>query len=173
MSNPTDPKAPQDDWIEIGQRRAAQHTTETVSSELPGPPEERVLGTRKSTPPGKICLRVGVTAFAIMLAIYIFADLREIEVPWQRQFRIGYVLMLIPIFGVLWGLIALVKRETGDLRNALIGIVLSLAAFGLGAAVIAARTAKIEAEAADTNNRVILAPQDLGKWREEKLHREQ
>jgi len=172
MSNPTDPKAPQDDWIEVGQRRAAQHNAEAPAPDAGSPQPERVLGTRRSTPAGKISFRVGVTALLIMLALYIFADIREIEVPWQRQFRMGYVLMLVPLFGVLWGVIGLVKREEGDVRKALVGIVLSLAAFGLCAAAIAARTQKMEAESTATDGRTNLSPQDLGKWREEKLHRE-
>lgn len=170
----SDPKKPQDDWIEIGKRRAVEHAHAPAPGSAPEPGiEERVLATRRSTPPGKISLRVGITAFLIMFAIYIFADLRDIEVPWQRQFRIGYVLMLVPLFGMVWGLIALVKREVGDARRALAGIALSIAALGLGAAIIAARTQKIEAEAAANNDRIQLSPQDLGKWREEKLHREQ
>ncbi len=170
----SDSKKPQDDWIEVGQRRAQQHAhAPSPGSEQPDT-EKPVLGKARTTPPGKVSLRVGITAFLLMLAIYIFADLRDIQVPWQRQFRIGYLLMFIPIFGFVWGLIALVKREAGDARRAVVGIVLSIAAFGLGLAIIAARTQKIEAESeAAANDRVRLAPQDLGKWREEKLHREQ
>lgn len=179
MSEPNKPKsnAPQDDWIEIGQRRAAQHASQTAAAPAPsdGPPPREVLARREPTPPGTISLRIGVLAFVVMLALYIFADLREVEPPWQRggRFRLGYVLMLLPALGVLWGFIGLVQRRQGDLRRAALGMVLSLAAAGLGIATIAARNAQPEAAPVIGDDRTQLDPQDLREWRREKLRREQ
>jgi hypothetical protein len=172
MSDPTKPNAPQDDWIEVGQRRAAaqQHAAAAPHADGP-PPEPRVLARRAPTPPGTICLRVGVVSLFVMLAAYIFADIREVEVPWQRQFRIGYVLMFVPALGVLWGVIAFVKREAGDLRRAIVGIVLSVAALGLGAAIISARSQERDAQPVAGTERTDMTPAELAKWREEKLRR--
>lgn len=181
MSEPNKPKpnAPQDDWIEVGQRRAAQHASQTATSaSIPNdaPQERPVLGRNEPTPPGKISLRIGVIALIVMLALYVFADLREVEPPWERggRFRLGYVLMLLPALGVLWSFIGLVQRRQGDLRRAALGLVLSLAAAGLGIATIAARNAQLESAApAADSDRTQLGPQELGDWRREKLRREQ
>lgn len=179
MSEPNKPKPDaQDDWIEVGQRRAAEranHAAASAPAPSDAPPEERVLARREPTPPGKISLRIGLLAVAVMLALYIFADLREVEMPWARgsQFHIGYVFMLLPALGIVWGLIGLAQRRPGDLRRAALGMVLSLAAAGLGAAAISARNAQPEAAPVISDDRIELSPQDLGKWREEKLRREQ
>lgn len=172
MSDPKKPNAPQDDWIEVGQRRAAaqQHAAATPQDDGP-PPEPRVLARRAPTPPGTICLRVGAVSLVMMLAAYIFADIREVEVPWQRQFRIGYILMFVPALGLLWGVIALIKREAGDARRAALGMVLSLAALGLGAAIISARSQPRDVQPVANSERTNLTPAELNKWREEKLRR--
>jgi len=175
MSDPNTPKsadAPQDDWIEVGKRRAAVQHNVAASAEPDGPPEPRVLARRAPTPAGVICLRVGVVSIILMLAAYIFADIREVEMPWQRQFRIGYVLMIGPALGVLWGVIAFVKREAGDLRRAAVGMVLSLAALGLGAAIISARSQQRDVQPVAGTERTNLSPAELSQWREEKLRRE-
>lgn len=132
--------------------------------------EERVLGVRKPTTAGLISLRVGGIALAVMLAAYVFADVRDVEIG-QRQIRIAYALSLIPALGILWSIIAFVKREEHDVRRAMVGLVLSLAAVGLAYGAIAGRPAEKAASQPAADDRTRLNEQDLTKWREQKLRR--
>ena len=162
--------APEDEWISIG---GSAPKAGPVGPLVDGPEavqDEQIYGQRKSTPPGLISVRVGGLALALMLLLYIFADLRDVDIPGERPLRFGFVLMLIPALGILWGVIGLVKREKDDVRRSMVGIVLSLASFGIAYATVANTRANAPAEqpAADRTN---LPPQDLNKWREEKLHR--
>lgn len=163
--------APEEEWVPIGGGPARKAgPAGPLAGEPEAPQEEKVYGVRTPTPPGRISLRIGAIALALALLLYIFADLRDVDMLGQRPVRIGYALMLIPALGILWGLIGLVKRQPGDLRPSMVGIVLSLASIG-----IAFGTAATIRAAAPTGQPVMdrsdLAPKDLNQWREEKLRR--
>jgi hypothetical protein len=171
MSDPQDPK-PDEGWKDIDDGTAPHAAP---GDEAPAPmeftPEERVLGVRRPTPPGVIGSRVGVLAFLIMAALYVFTDVRTVDTPWQRSMPLVYVLALIPAFGLLWGLIGLVKRVPDDLPRVAAGIVLSLAAFGLGYFTLTNSPPPGAEGPAISGDRIEMAPKDLTQWREKKLHR--
>ncbi len=171
MSAPQDPN-PDEGWKSLGGGPAPRHTTAGIVAPEDAVTEEKVYGRREPTPPGTISARVGVIAFLVMAALYVFTDLRAADTPWQRGLSMVYVLSLIPAFGVLWGLIGLVKRQPGDAPRAALGIVLSLAAFGLAYVALTTTPPRDEVAPVISGDRIEMAPKDLSTWREEKLRLE-
>jgi len=170
LNKPTS-SAPEKEWVSIGGgpvRKAGPVGPLVDEPEVPE--QEKVYGVRTPTAPGLISVRVGGIALALMVLIYIFADLRDVATPWEGQFRIGYALMLIPALGILWGIIGLIKRQAGDISRSMVGIVLSLASIGVAYGTLAGTRAEAPGEQL-APDRTDLAPKDLNQWREEKLHR--
>lgn len=172
MSDPQNPN-PDEGWKDIGQGRAPHAGNGgAAATPMDFTPEEKIYGVRRSTPPGTISLRVGGVAFLLMTAFFVFTDVRDVDTPLQHTLPLVYALCLVPALGVLWGLIGLVKRAPDDAPRAAIGLVLSLAAFGIAYAAVTSTLPRHETAPVVNNDRVGLPPKDLAQWREKKLHRE-
>jgi hypothetical protein len=173
MSDPHN-NAPDEGWKEIPGSSAPHHAAPGVGAVNfeEAPTEEKVYGRREPTPPGMISLRVGAVGLIAMLALFVFSDVRAVDTPWQRAFPFVYALSAIPVFGMLWGFIGLVKRTPGDISRAATGLVLSLAALGVAAVMLTTAPPSHDTPTAAVTDRTKLAPKDLTTWREKKLHLE-
>lgn len=158
-----------EDWVKVGDAPPA----EAMRDAAPPPDEEpRVYEGRRPTPPWKYSFYTGLTGLILMALVYIFPEVRRFETPWDPAFPTAFVLLVFPLFGIIWGLIGLIgKQFAGDRTKALAGVVLSILTAGV-AYVVMVNDPAPEPATTQTDERLNMTPQELQEWRSEKLRQQ-
>lgn len=131
--------------------------------------EARVLGKREPPQPWKLCMYSAVTALVFALILYIFPSLRRIPLGGTSYFATPYVLVIIPVIAVFWGVYGIVNIEFYKYRQRCMA---GLAIAGVSILMFISQVAvdpdtKLEVQAIDLQERrQVMDEQQLEGWRE-------
>lgn len=168
---PSQPPQDEGDWIEVGQAPSPS----SAAAQAAPPPEENFTAYegRKPTPPWKLSLYTGAIGLILMALIYVFPELRRLETPWNPSLPTAYILVVLPIFGLLWGIVGLIgKQFAGERHKAWTGLVLSALTVGLAYVVMTTDPARGNERPNDVDQRLQMSPQELRDWRSDKLRQQ-
>jgi hypothetical protein len=133
-----------------------------------------VVSVRKPPPPWKLSLYTACAGVALTAVVLLFPNLRRFTLPWGGYFSTPYLLLLIPLVSIFWGVVGMLTKEHRDDRpRCLIGMgvaVLSIVMMILAVFTDPARLAEAEASRVQ-NVRDKMTPEQLKQWREEKLQK--
>jgi len=136
--------------------------------------EALTASVRKPPPPWKLSLYAAVVGFIAVLVLFMAPGLRQIPVPGGAAFPTPYILLVIPVAALVWGVVGLVNEEYREDRTQCVaGVLLAVAAATLMLVAVATDPAKKAAEEAANAQmkRTKMTPQELENWRNEKLER--
>jgi len=165
-------------WIEIETPgappppRAGQDAADHDAPDLE-PEQEVYTGKPAGTPPGRVSLWIGGIGLVLLALVYLFSDLRRFSTPWDDSVPTVYVLLIFPVFGVLGGVIGLLGKEFRHQRGgAVLGLLVSLGAGVVAAAIIATDSGDPPDRFDALNERLEYSGEDLAEWRREKLRQD-
>lgn len=140
--------------------------------------EEAILtaSVRQPPPPWKLSLYTAGLALVLVAIVFIFPTLRRIPMPGGAFLPTPYVLLIIPIIAVFWGILGYMREEMlSDRNRSMIGIALAIVASILMFVAVQtdpARSAEIQAQE-ELDARKNMTPAELKEWREQRLRRYQ
>ena len=169
-------------------RRAARHARQSgkdhdergADAEAEAAPEEElerpvlVASARKSPPPWELSLYTACAGVALALIVLLFPGLRRFALPWGGVVPTPYLLILIPVVSIFWGVLGMALKEYREDRyRCLIGIGVALVSCVMMIVAVHTDPARLaEDEAARIESaRDTMTPQQLEQWRKERLQK--
>lgn len=154
---------------------AAGTGMDDLREEEPAIEQEALVGSvREAAAPWRLCIIAGALATIVALVVLVFPGLRRFDIGGGNAMSTPWVLMIIPVVAVFWGVVALMSFRYEDKRTiSLAGIGLSVVAAILlvvAAQTDPARAAELEAQRA-IEARENMTPEQLQQLRLEKLMR--
>jgi hypothetical protein len=127
---------------------------------------------RQPPPPWKLSLYTAVVALGFVAVVFIFPGLRRIPLPGGTFLPTPYLLLIIPLIAVFWGVVGYLREELQSERNrSMIGVGLAILATVLMFVAVQtdpARRAELEALRAQTE-RQTMTPAERERRRLEML----
>ena len=168
-------------------RRAEGHDTPEPAFAPDGmtPPEEQVFeeehavltgSVRQPPPPWKLSLYTAVLALALVGIVFVFPGLRRIPLTGDTYLPTPYVLLIIPIIAVFWGILGYMREEMlSDRNRSMMGIGLAIVATVLMFVAVQTDPARIEELRVlqEQQARQNMTPAQREQWRRERLQRYQ
>ena len=133
-----------------------------------------VASVREPPPPWRMSLYIACAGVALALIVLIFPGLRRFAMPWGGYFSTPYLLLLIPAIAIFWGgLGMLAKQYSEDRYRCLIGMGVALLSCLMMIFAVYTDPARLaeDEEARIQNSREKMTPQQLERWRQEKLQK--
>ena len=165
----TPPQGPEDEgWVDVGEGPPV------VESEIEAAPVEQeiVYRGKQPTPPWKLSAYVGGAGLILMAMIYVFPELRRFQTPWNPSFPTAVVLLVFPLFSLIWSIIGYFgKQHRVDRTRSIPGAALSLLTVALCYAVIVTDPALETDTGVVADPRMNMTEEELREWRIEKLNR--
>lgn len=150
----------------VGLERKPGEEPEEVSAEV------LTASGAKAVQPWQMSLYIALAGVLLALVILSFPSLQRIPVGRSSTFATGYILLVFPTLGILWGLIGLLREDyIIDRPKALFGLGAAAAAIVLTMmSVWAGRTVVVRPTPAGIEHRDIsMPPEKLETWRENVL----
>lgn len=164
-------------------RRAEGHETPIPGADIEGmlTPEEQELeeeqavltaSVRQPPPPWKLSLYTAVVALILVGAVFIFPGLRRIPLAGGSYLPTPYVLLIVPIIAIFWGVLGFIREEMQSDRNrSIAGVGLAIVAAVLMFVAVQTDPARVAEQRAmqDMQQRENMTPAERAAWRKEKL----
>lgn len=170
-------------------RAAAKRRAEGYETPIPGAPAEGMItpaeqeveeeqailtaSVRQPPPPWKLSLYTAALALVLVGILFVFPGLRRIPFG-TAHLATPYLLMIIPIIAVFWGVLGMMREEMQAERNrSLMGIGLAIAAAVLMVIAVQTDPARLEEQRAlaEQQMRQNMTPAELEQWRRDRLER--
>ena len=140
-----------------------------------GVEQEALVGSvQEFAPPWRLSIITAILAVAVALAVLVFPGLRRFDIGGGNTMATPWVLMIIPVFAVFWGIAALMSFRYEDKRLiSLVGIGLSVIAAILLVVAVQTDPARALERAAQEEQESLqnMTPEELEQRRIERLMR--
>ena len=138
--------------------------------------EEPILtaSVRQPPPPWKLSMYTAGVALALWAVVFVFPGLRRIPSFGDGHLATPYILMIVPLIAVFWGVVGYMREELQSERNrSMIGVGMAILASILLVVAVQTDPARAEEQRAleDQQERQNMTPAELEQWKKERLQR--